>query len=455
MAHEWLPYRPLVKIVIHQFILRERIVMRSLLILIMLVSAVTPLFGQSTSNSCPKELPEGTVCYRGRDQNGADYLIAVPKNYNHNLVLFIHGGGTPAATPIRTWGRWGGVVENGYAMAGSSFRKDFTMTQALEDTKNLKQIFVRIVGTPNRTLGLGISAGGPIAAKAAEHPDNADGSSVFDGILVACSFDCGNQEKANIYLDMRVVYQYYCKNLPRAGEPQYPLWRGLPLKTGEQFSNQTMEDYLHRVNECTGIQLPPEKRTARQRGNLENILNVTKVSRALFLVHFPVFLSVTAQQYGGNVSSNTGVHYRGSSDDVALNRDVARYAADSQVAAKFDLDVEPTGDLKIPVLTLHAIGDTVPVEVEAIYAGKVSKAGRTQDLAQVYFYAMKHCDFTSAELNAAADGLLNWIASGTKPTSKDVLDRCMSKLSGSSGAYRARDCSVALDYQPRSQLGAR
>lgn len=29
-------------------------------------------------------------------------------------------------------------------------------------------------------------------------------------------------------VDLRVVYQYYCRNLPRPSERQYLLWQGLP-----------------------------------------------------------------------------------------------------------------------------------------------------------------------------------------------------------------------------------
>jgi hypothetical protein len=44
------------------------------------------------------------------------------------------------------------------------------------------------------------------------------------------------------------VYQYYCKNLPRAGEPQYPIWRGLPAE-----SRMTLDELTARIDECTNI----------------------------------------------------------------------------------------------------------------------------------------------------------------------------------------------------------
>src|SRR2546422_8722410 len=36
-------------------------------------------------------LPPATTCHAGMDTNGAFFLIAVPANYNHRLLLWNHG----------------------------------------------------------------------------------------------------------------------------------------------------------------------------------------------------------------------------------------------------------------------------------------------------------------------------------------------------------------------------
>ena len=62
---------------------------------------------------------------------------------------------------------------------------------------------------------------------------------------------------------------------------------------------------------------------------------------------------------GRNPFSNIGVRYTGSTDDAALNRDVARFAADPAAAAAVKADGDPTGVLPVPVVTIHSINDPV------------------------------------------------------------------------------------------------
>ena len=45
---------------------------------------------------------------------------------------------------------------------------------------------------------------------------------------------------------------------------------------------------------------------------------------------------------GRNPFSNIGVHYKGSSDDVALNRDVVRFSADPAAVGAIKADGDPS-----------------------------------------------------------------------------------------------------------------
>ena len=48
-----------------------------------------------TDTPCPTGLAAETVCYSGKDGNGAFYMIAKPKNWNGMLVVNAHGGPNP------------------------------------------------------------------------------------------------------------------------------------------------------------------------------------------------------------------------------------------------------------------------------------------------------------------------------------------------------------------------
>jgi hypothetical protein len=48
-----------------------------------------------TDTPCPTGLTAETACYSGKDDKGAFYLIAKPKNWNGMLVVHAHGGPNP------------------------------------------------------------------------------------------------------------------------------------------------------------------------------------------------------------------------------------------------------------------------------------------------------------------------------------------------------------------------
>src|SRR6202011_5288107 len=101
---------------------------------------------------------------------------------------------------------------------------------------------------------------------------NPNGTHNYDGAFAACGVLGGETQLGYMRLDLRVVYQYYCQNHPRPDEVQYPLYLGLaPGQT------MTQPELQARVNECTGILLPPEQRSETQQQNLANILSVVRL----------------------------------------------------------------------------------------------------------------------------------------------------------------------------------
>ena len=101
---------------------------------------------------------------------------------------------------------------------------------AAEDTERLRRIFVAHFGAPRRTLLHGQSYGAGVAAKAAELYAPVGGKkSPYDGVLLTSGVLGGGSSAYEFRLDLRVVYQYVCRNHPKPDEPQYPLWMGLPM----------------------------------------------------------------------------------------------------------------------------------------------------------------------------------------------------------------------------------
>ena len=113
-----------------------------------------------------------------------------------------------------------------------------------------------------------------------------------------------------------------------------------------------------------------------------------------------------------------------SAEEQAFNDAIVRVTADRQ-GRKGGLAQVPqvSGNIDIPVLTLHNLGDLfVPFHNEVVYAQRVAAAGKSNLLVQRAIRGVLHCDFTAAEFSSAFLALAAWHQSGIKPAGDVVLD---------------------------------
>jgi pimeloyl-ACP methyl ester carboxylesterase len=389
--------------------------------------------------SCPAGLPFPATCYQGTSRSGAPYMIAMPPKWNGRLVVYLRGATPVSFDSIRSLGQTRFLLGDSVAVAITGYRSTTPFAKdAAEDAEDLRRGFVHNFGAPTRTIVWGLSFGGLVAARCSERYRN------FDGAIAGCGTVAGALASYYPLLDLRVVYQFYCRNLPRPDERQYQLFFGL-----DPQSPHTADEVRTRINDCTGIALPAAQRSATQRQNLANILAVTRISEAFLLTNMEaatVLLRILVQdQLGGrNPLSNTGVQYSGSTDDAALNAGVARYTADAQAAASFSASDDPTGKVGIPVITIHAIDDgRAFVENEVAYRKKFEQANTLGRLYQTFTTAGGHCQFTTAESLAIYEALQTWIDTNTMPGSQQISTLCEK--------YRLKfgtSCRFNFTYQP-------
>jgi hypothetical protein len=77
---------------------------------------------------------------------------------------------------------------------------------------------------------------------------------------------------------------------------------------------------------------------------------------------------------------------------------------------------EPTGDLRIPMITLHKTRDRlVPYRHEAAYQARVAAAGETANLLQRSQNAFGHCDFGVQDVMTNFNDLVGWVSTGVRP----------------------------------------
>ena len=406
-------------------------------------------------DACPPGLPLGTNCLPGRDTHGAFFLIAVPTGYNGRLVLWNHGYSLPPPAPLTAADPFPGalvVLQLGFAVAASSYRPDaiglggWAAKDGAEDTEHLRQRFVEIFGRPEQTFVVGASLGGLITAEMVERFGRGeDGRLNYDGALPVCGVVAGASRHWDGAFDRRAIYQYYCQNLPRANEPQYPLYFGLAPN-----NTLTPNDVAARVNECTGVLQPSVMRTPQQTQNLANILGVTKIPESAFLADvvgntFGLQELVLVRTHGLSPVTNLGVHYSGSTDDAALNQGVFRAGASDAAEEFLESAYDPNGHIGIPTLTAHTIGDPVVfVEQENTYRQTVEDAHRLRNLQQNYVDAGGHCQFTFSEELASFQALLGWVDTHNRPTREEIAGLCQSNA-----LIFGDTCNFNLSFQPK------
>ena len=401
--------------------------------------------------ACPAEVPAGARCYTGDDGRGAFYRIAIPANWDKQ-VLVMHAHGGPADTgPAKAerseqdLKRWAVTVKAGYAWAGSSYRRGgYGVTMAAEDTERLRQIFVQHFGAARRTLLHGQSYGGGVASKAAEiYATVAGQRGPYDGVLLSNSILGGGQLAYTFRLDLRVVYQYVCKNHPKPDELPYPLWQGLPMD-----SSLTRADLLTRIDDCTGVRKPAAQRSAQQSANLATIVNVLKLPEQSLVGHMNwatwLFRDLTQLRLDKrNPFDNSTAVYSGSANDTALNAGVLRYRADPQAVAVLAKDSAPDGRVNVPTLMIHGANDpTAFVELESAYREVRERAGTAHLLVQTFTDESAHSYLAEAQYPALFTALLDWVTRGEKPTPQKVLALCR----GYEAAY-GKGCRIQPDYR--------
>jgi hypothetical protein len=124
----------------------------------------------------------------------------------------------------------------------------------------------------------------------------------------------------------------------------------------------------------------------------------TVVRTAIDVLWYNVFGTNDAvEKLGGNPFGNRLTWYFGSQNDLRLNLLVRRFTA-SPVAVQAMQPYETSGDLAIPLVTLHTTADdVVPFGHEWLYLPKVDLSDRGR-FVPIPVNRYGHCNFTTTEL---------------------------------------------------------
>ena len=378
----------------------------------------------------------------------AQYKIEVPDPWNGTLVLYSHGysfGPSPATDvaaddpATKAW-----LLGHGYALAGSAYATSgWALQQALEDQIAVLDTFNKTTfGTPKRTIAWGHSLGGMITAGLVQlHPER------FSGALPMCGVVAGGPGVWNQGLDSEFALTtlqapFKMVNFTSFGDAanNFNLASAALVAAQKNPEGRARIALSAALADVPGWFKPGSAEPAANDYAAQEVNQLAWDNNPDFLFAFFGRAELEARA-GGNFSWNTGVDYRvqlSHSVDRAevqalyaaagldLNTDLdklnaaPRIAANPSAVAYLTKYITYTGELNMPVLTMHTTGDgLVEVTDENAYASVVRSAGDNSMLRQVFVHRAGHCAFTPAETITAFKTLVHRIDTGRWEDSTD------------------------------------
>jgi pimeloyl-ACP methyl ester carboxylesterase len=382
----------------------------------------------------------------GHLPDGSAYLIEVPARWNGTLLLYAHGYNVGPENPAVDVSDPDGrlkpdLLQRGYALAGQSYPGLGWQTPvAVQGQLALLRTFTQQVADPRRVIAWGHSMGGEITVLLAEqHPGR------IDAAVPMCPQVAGEVPWFNAYLDAA----YTMKTLLDPTGPAQLVgitdpaaaaayWTGLATT-----AQQTPAGQARLALAAAFATLPPWSDPASAEPAPTDYLAQQQQQFRTLSTNFAFFQAHVRQdmenRVGGPFSWNSGVDY-----DQLYRRLDRRYHAEVRALyerASLDLDadlralqagprVAPTdptaiaqmntfaqrGRLRIPLLTMHTIGDDIVFpSLETVYERRVERRGAGALLRQTYVRAAGHCNFTSSETLAALLTVDRRLRTGTWP----------------------------------------
>jgi pimeloyl-ACP methyl ester carboxylesterase len=369
------------------------------------------------SRLAPVELKKSTgpQVIEGKTGPGSLYKLFLPAVWNGDLVIYAHGYvapdepiALPQVDPLPQI-----LTGFGYGVAYSSFSENgYAIKDAVQRTRQLRGIFASQFGMPDKTYLVGHSEGAIISLMLAEKNPK-----LFDGALPMCGLVGGGTLQVEYLLNLRVLFDFFFPGVIPGGG-------ALDVPEGLDFETQVVPAVTVAMltDPVATFQLAAVDQIQIQSGDIFEIIEW--VLSALFynVVGTDDLLGRT---HGRTMASNVNTIYTvGGVPHPVLNHPVIgveRFEATPDAANYLEHWYQPTGKLKIPVLTLHTTRDgAVPFFHEAAYAGIAAAAGGSDMLVQRAVNRFGHCDFEVdptlpfVQTQAFLD-LVTWVEFGVKP----------------------------------------
>jgi pimeloyl-ACP methyl ester carboxylesterase len=263
---------------------------------------------------------------------------------------------------------------------------ELAVVEGVQDVTDLVTFFAQNYGKPHHVYLVGASEGGLVTTLAVEQrPD------VFSGGLATCGPIGDFRQQINYWGDVRAVFDYFFPTV-------FP-FTAVDIPADAYQAWDTI--YVPRITQA--IQSNPHA--------TEQLLKVTRAATdpdnpasiaetVIGILWYNIFATNDGKtELGGQPFDNTRRLYLGSDNDIALNRGVKRYKADSTALTNIARYSPTSGRLKSPLVTLHTTGDPiVPYWHEPLYRLKVLSRGSGLRYTNIPVFRYGHCNFKASEV---------------------------------------------------------
>jgi pimeloyl-ACP methyl ester carboxylesterase len=302
------------------------------------------------------------------------------------------------------------LAPQGFAVAVSSFSENgWVVKDGTQRTHQLLGLFTSKFGKPARVYAAGASMGGLIAIRLIETwPDQ------FAGVLPACAVAGGLTRQEDYVLNVRVLFDlFYPGVLPGSAVDVPPGIDVILDIVSPAVAAMTVDPAgaaaIARIAQtpvpfASGPELLQSIATA--------LGGAAGYPEILGLTHGQPYFDNTATQYTGALPAST-LEF--------INANVQRFSGSPAGQNSLEHNYTPTGDLRVPALTLSTFRDPVISGFHrTVYGQEVAAMGDSDRLVQRSVAGSAggygHCTFTPQELTQAFSDLILWGEYGVKPT---------------------------------------
>ena len=349
----------------------------------------------------------GPLHLEGTIGPGVLWVIDRPATWNGDLVVWLHGYSNPAGpialpsiNPIRD-----ALLARGYAVITSSYSENgYAVKEATTQSHQLRGLFVANVAQPKRTYLAGVSLGGLVGALLAEkYPGQYDGSLLVSGVLG------GSNHEIRYIGDIRVLFDAVYPGVLPGTLTDIPAGTDVNVAIGKAMAAiQANPNGLGIIAALARVK--PEYSSGSE-------LAQTVLTAIGFQLQGANDL--LSRAHGHSFFDNHDHTYTGPLPAALLaqiNASVARYSATPDAENYLQHYGQPTGDLSIPVISMHnAFDPVVPCCHEGLYTEAASAHGARDHLLQRKVMRYGHGAVTPAEIMASFDDLTTWVETGVKP----------------------------------------